>query len=102
MNNQEFERKMNHIMEQHTQFEQRHRVWKIEIEDILNQMARRADEGSKDFDAKMNALIDAQIRTEEAHRKTEEQVRLTAEAQRTTEKTLDRYLRSKFSGGNNN
>ena len=102
MNNQEFERKMNYIMEQHTQFEQRHRVWKMEIEDILNQMARRVDEGSKDFDAKMSALIDAQIRTEEQMRLTAEAQRKTDEQLRKTDELFRRYLRTKFNEGSNN
>jgi hypothetical protein len=102
MNNQEFESRMNFLMDQHTQFEQRHRVWKVEIEDILARLARVTKEGFKDHGAKMNALIDAQIRTEEQQRKTDEQLHLLTEAQRRTEQTLDRYLRSKFNGGNNN
>lgn len=116
MNSQEFERKMNFIMDQQAQFEQRHRVWKVEIEDILTRLARVTNEGFKDVNAKMNALIDAQIRTEEQvrltaeeQRKTDEQLRLTAEAQRKTEEglrktdeLLRRYLRTKFNGGSNN
>ena len=109
MNNQEFERKINFIMDQHKQFEQRHRVWKVEIEDILTRLARVTNEGLKDLNAKMNALIDAQMRTEEQvrltaeqQRKTDEQLRLTSEQQRKTDELLRRYLRSKFNGGTNN
>ncbi len=119
MHNQEFERKMKFMMEQQAQVvaeQERHRLWKVEIEDLLTRLARVTKEGFKDVNAKINALVDAQIRmedeqrktdeqlrlTSEAQRKTDEQLRLTSEAQRTTEKTLDRYLRSKFSGGTNN
>ena len=105
MHNQEFERKMNSMMEQQAQVaadQERYRVWKVEIEDLLTRLAMVTKEGFKDVNAKINALVDAQIRMEEEQRKTDEQLRLTAEAQRKTEATLERYLRSKSNGGNNN
>lgn len=122
MNNQEFDRKMNFIIEQHArfaadlnsrqareaEFDERHRVWKIEIEDILTRLARVTKEGFNDFNAKINALIDVQIRMEDQQRKTEELVRLNSEQQRKTDEQLRRtdqllrrYLGGERNGGNN-
>ena len=93
MNNQEFEQKMNFIVEQHArfparleerdvrevEFDRKHQIWKIEIEDILTRLARVTNVGFKELDVKINALIDAQIRTEDEQRKTDEQLRKTEE-----------------------
>jgi len=122
MNNQEFERKMNFIVEQQAQFaahlersgvgeeefERRHQVWKVEIEEILTRLARVVNVGFKDLDAKIKALIDSQIRSEEHQhrmderwRATEEIVRANAEQQRTTDEQLrrtDEILRRHLSG----
>ena len=91
MNNQEFERKINFIVEQHAQFERRHQIWKVEIEDILTRLARVTNEGFKDVNAKINALVDSQIRFEEQQKKTDEQLRRTDEL-------LRRHLGGKRNG----
>src|SRR5215204_4194994 len=98
MNNQEFEDKMTFIMERHArfaahlemrevreaEFEQRHKVWKVEIEDLLTRLPRVTNEGFKDTNAKINALIDSQIRLEDEQRKTGEHIRETGEQLRQT------------------
>ena len=88
MNNQEFERKMNFIVEQQAQFERRHQIWKIEIEDLLTRLARVTNEGFKDVNSKINALVDSHIRMEERQNKTDEQLRLTGEQLRLTDEQL--------------
>ena len=102
MTNQEFEKQMNLMAQQQAQFaadlerrrardeefEQGHKVWKVEIEDVLGRLAKVTSEGFKDVNAKINALIDAQIRTEDAQRKTDEQIRLVSEEQRKTDEQL--------------
>jgi hypothetical protein len=51
MNNKEFERKMNFIIEQRRireeEFDRRHQIWKVEIEDLLSQLERVTKEGFK-------------------------------------------------------
>ena len=105
MNNQEFERKMNFIVEQQAQFaadlelrrireeefDRRHQSWKVEIEDLLTRLARVTKEGFKDVNAKINALVDSQIRFEEQQKKTDEQLRRTDEL-------LRRHLGGKRNG----
>lgn len=125
MNNQEFERKMNFIVEQQAQFaahlelrrkreeefERRHQIWKVEIEDLLTRLARVTNEGFKDVNAKINALVDSHIRMEEQQKKTDEQLRRTdeqlranAEQQRKTDEQLrrtDDLLRRHLGGKRN-
>ena len=97
MNNQELERKMN-------QFERRHQIWKVEIEDLLTRLARVTKEGFTDVNAKINALVDSQIRLEEQQKKTDEQLRQNAEQQRKTDEHLrrtDELLRRHLGGRRN-
>jgi N-methylhydantoinase B/oxoprolinase/acetone carboxylase alpha subunit len=78
--------------EREAEFEAKHDVWKAEIEDILTRLARVTNEGFKDVNAKIDALVDGQIRTDEVmrklgedHRKTEDVMRKLAEDHRKTE-----------------
>lgn len=102
MTNQEFEKQMNLMAQQQVrfaadlerrrardeEFELSHKAWKVEIEDVLGRLAKVTSEGFKDVNAKINALIDAQIRTEDAQRTTDEQIRLNAEEQRKTDEQI--------------
>jgi hypothetical protein len=111
MTNQELERKMNFIVDQQAQFERRHQIWKVEIEDLLTRLARVTNEGFKDVNAKINALVDSHIRMEEQQKKTDEQLRRTdeqlranAEQQRKTDEQLrrtDELLRRHLGGKRN-
>jgi hypothetical protein len=125
MTNQEFEQKMNFIIEQQAQFaadlelrrireeefDRRHQIWKVEIEDLLTRLARVTNEGFKDVNAKINALVDSHIRMEEQQKKTDEQLRRTdeqlranAEQQRKTDEQLrrtDDLLRRHLGGKRN-
>lgn len=125
MTNQEFERKMNFIAAQHAQFaaelelrrmreeefERRHQIWKVEIEDLLTRLARVTKEGFKDVNAKIDALVDSHIRMEEQQKKTDEQLRRTdeqvranAEQQKKTDEQLrrtDELLRRHLGGKHN-
>lgn len=104
MTNQELERKMNFIVDQQAQFERRHQIWKVEIEDLLTRLARVTNEGFKDVNAKINALVDSHIRMEEQQKKTDEQLRANAEQQRKTDEQLrrtDELLRRHLGGKRN-
>jgi hypothetical protein len=46
-----------------------------ESNDVVTRLARVTNEGFKDVNAKINALVDAQIRTDEQLRRTEEMLR---------------------------
>ena len=75
MNNEEFERKMAFIVEQQAQFAsdiQQLREAQTQTDQVVAQagpiVARLANvtlEGFKDVNAKINALVDSQIRTDE-------------------------------------
>ena len=105
---------MNFIVEQHAQFaadlelrrmreeefDRRHQIWKVEIEDILTRLARATKEGFKDINAKINALVDSHIRMEEQQKKTDELVRANAEQQRKTDEQLRRHLGGGRNGEN--
>ncbi len=86
MNNEEFEKKMEFIVDQH-----------VHLEDIVTRLANstldrfeRTDKRMDDFDEKIAALVNSQMHTEEIVKQTTENIRnLTA--------VVDRYFRE---GGN--
>jgi len=116
MTNQEFEKNMNLIAERaarvelemenhrawHAENDRKHQVWKAEFEDLLTRLARVTKEGFNDTNAKINALVDAQIRMEEEQRKTDEQLRKTDEQLKTTDEKFQRFLDRLSNGSNNN
>jgi len=103
MNNEEIERKMNFIVEQQAQFasdiqrleNSQARTEKAmaqtdqvvaktaeavaEVADVVTRLANVTHAGFTDVNAKLNALIDAQIRSEERLARTDAQIVLTQE-----------------------
>jgi len=85
MSNEEFERKMTFIVEQQAQFAadiQQLRESQTKTDQVVAQtgeiVARLANvtlEGFKDVNAKINALVDSQIHTDENLRHTDENLR---------------------------
>lgn len=76
--------------------------------EIVTRLARGTLEGFKDVNAKINALVDSQIRTDENLRHTDESVRRTDENVRRTDESLrnliavvDRYLSQGRNGQHN-
>jgi len=97
---EERQRQMDFILEQQAQFtvdiqqlhESQHALLEMQAgtEQIVNRLAAATSAGFQDVSAKINALVDAQLRTEASVKKTDENVRnLTA--------VVDRY----FSEGRN-
>lgn len=128
MTNEEFNRQVNFIVAQQAQFaidigqlretqaqfaidmgqlrESQAQTEKFVAESaqVVNRLARVTLVGFTEVNAKINALVDAQIRTEEAHRRTEEAQQRTQEAQQRTEEALKKLIdrdRSKDNGTNN-
>lgn len=60
--------------------------------EIVTRLARGTLEGFKDVNAKINSLVDSQIRTDENVRRTDENVRRTDESLRNLVAVVDRYL----------
>jgi hypothetical protein len=100
MNNEEFERKMAFIVEQQAQFAvdiQKMREVHAETENVVGRLAYVTHVGFKDVNAKIDSLVDSQIRLSEAHARTEgdlnakvdslvdSQIRLTESQTRLTE-----------------
>jgi len=68
MDNQEFEKRMEFILEQQAQFSadiQQLREVQAQTESVLARLANVTLEGFNDVNAKINALVDSQIRTDE-------------------------------------
>jgi hypothetical protein len=63
-----------------------------QLTEIVARLAAATMEGFKDTNAKIDALVDAQIRNEESIRKTDEAVR-------TLTTVVDRYFRERGNGG---
>jgi uncharacterized phage infection (PIP) family protein YhgE len=141
MNNEEFERKMEFIVEQqarcavhieslsesHARLEEAqeelaesHRLTektlrettevvtqKIqETNDVVTRLAYVTNEGFKDVNAKINALVDSQIALQNLHRQLDESQKETAQQlKRTVETfdkladTVDRYIQRRRNGG---
>lgn len=93
MNNEEFERKMNFIVDQQAQFGtdiQQMREFQAQTENVVGRLAHATLEGFKDVNAKIDSLVDSQIRLTAAQTHTDENLR-------TLITVVDRY----FSEGRN-
>lgn len=78
MSDQEFDRKMAFIVEQQAQFAsdiQQLREAQTQTDEMVNRLANATFEGFKDLTAKINALVDSQIRTDENMQRTDERLR---------------------------
>ena len=107
MSNEEFERKMAFIVEQQAQFasdiqqlrevQTQLQATQVQTEQVVARLANVTLEGFKDVNAKIDALVDAQIRLNEAQSRTDENVSRTDENLRNLIAVVDRY----FSEGRN-
>jgi hypothetical protein len=78
MNNEEFERKMSFIVEQQAQFAahiQQMRELQAQTENVVGRLAHAALEGFRDTNAKIDSLVDSQIRLTEAQTHTNENLK---------------------------
>jgi predicted nucleic acid-binding Zn-ribbon protein len=101
MTNEEMQRTMEFIVNQQAQFstdiqklQESQQVLQgslVETNQLLTRLAAATMKGFEDINEKINTLVDAQIRTEENVKKTDEAVRnLTA--------VVDRYFRERNGG----
>jgi predicted nuclease with TOPRIM domain len=101
MTNEEMQKTMQFILEQQAQFtvdiqrlqegQQRLVESQLETNNLLNRLAAATVKGFEDVNAKINALVDAQMRTDENLNRTNEEVRnLTA--------VIDRHFRERRNG----
>ena len=68
MDNEEFEKRMEFILEQQAQFSadiQQLREAQAQTDSVVARLANVTFEGFNDVNAKINALVDSQIRTDE-------------------------------------
>jgi hypothetical protein len=68
MSNEEFERKMAFMIEQQSQFAadiQQLQATQAQTENVVGRLANATLAGFNDVNAKINALVDSQIRTDE-------------------------------------
>src|SRR5258705_8379487 len=82
MNNEEFERRMTFIVDQQAQFAadiQQMRELQAQTENVVGRLAHATLEGFKDVNAKINALVDAQIRLNASQAHTDENLARTDE-----------------------
>ncbi len=78
MTNEEFEKRMEFILEQQAQFTsdiQQLRESQAQTEQLVNRLAAVALEGFKDVNAKIDALVDSHIRLTESQSRTDENLR---------------------------
>jgi uncharacterized protein YukE len=109
MNNEEFDRKMAFIVEQQAQFasdiqqlqESQTRTDQVvahtaevvgQMGDVVTRLANVTHAGFTEVNAKINALVDAQIRTEENLARTDENVARTDESLKNLIAVVERYL----------
>ncbi len=78
MNNEEFERKMSFMVEQQAQFAadiQQMRELQAQTENVVGRLAQATLEGFRDVNAKIDSLVDSQIRLTEAQTLTDGNLR---------------------------
>lgn len=102
MSNDELERKMAFIVEQQAQFAsdiQQLREVQGQTEQIVARLANATLEGFKDVNAKINSLVDSQIKLNEAQSRTDENMSRTDESLRNLIAVVDRYFSEGLNGG---
>lgn len=102
MSNEEFEKRMEFILEQQAQFAaniQEHDARFAQLENVVNRLAAVTLEGFRDVNAKIDALVDSQIRLTEAQARTAENQARTDEALRNLIAVVDRYFSERRNGG---
>jgi peptidoglycan hydrolase CwlO-like protein len=67
--------------------------------ELIGRLAAATHAGFNDFTERMNALVDAQMRTEESQRKTEESLKKTDESLRSLTAVVERHIREGHDGG---
>ena len=95
MSNEETERQMAFIIGQQAQFGsdiQQLREVQAQTEQIVARLASVTLEGFKDGNAKIDALVDSQIRLNEAQSRTDQNLARTDESLRNLIAVVDRYL----------
>ncbi len=100
MSNEETERQMAFIIGQQAQFAsdiQQLREVQAQTEQVVARLANVTLEGFKDVNAKIDALVDSQIRLNEAQSRTDQNLARTDESLRSLIAVVDRY----FSEGRN-
>ena len=78
MNNEEFERKMSFMVEQQAQFAadiEQMRELQAQTENVVGRLAQATLEGFRDVNAKIDSLVDSQIRLTEAQTLTDGNLR---------------------------
>lgn len=113
MSNEEFERKMAFIVNQQAKFEvdieklyeaQMLTEQKLqEANDMVTRLAYVTNEGFKDVNAKINALVNSQIALQDSQKQTDDQIKRSNEqteaALRRLSETVDHYIRNRRDGG---
>jgi len=95
MNNEEFERRMTFIVDQQAQFAadiQQMRELQAQTENVVGRLAHATLEGFKDVNAKIDSLVDSQIRLTVAQAHTDESLARTDENLRNLIAVVDRYF----------
>ena len=85
INNEDFDRKMAFIVEQQAQFTadiQQMRELQAQTENVVGRLAHATHEGFKDVNAKIDSLVDSQIRLTGAQTRTDNLNNLIAVANR--------------------
>jgi hypothetical protein len=104
MSNEEFDKKMEFILEQQAQFAanmQAHDERFAQLENIVSRLAAVTLEGFKDVNAKMDALVNSHIRLSEAQARTEASQARTEESLRNLIAVADRYFNERNGGREN-
>ncbi len=102
MSNEEFEKKMEFILEQQAQFAanmQEHDARFAQLENIVNRLAAVTLEGFKDVNAKIDALVDSHIRLAEDQAQTAANLARTEENLRNLVAVADRYFSERRNDG---
>jgi ABC-type transporter Mla subunit MlaD len=95
MNNEEFEKKMNFIVDHQAQFAadiQQMRELQAQTENVVGRLAHATLEGFKDVNAKIDSLVDSQIRLTAAQAHTDESLARTDGNLRNLIAVVDRYF----------